>query len=37
MFNSLYILLIIIGSLIIGMALGARIRHRRNKQQHPDQ
>lgn len=37
MFNSLYIFLIIVGSLIIGMALGVRLRHRRDKQQHPDQ
>lgn len=36
MFNSLYIFLIIVGSLIIGMALGARLRNRRNKDRLPE-
>lgn len=37
MFNSLYIFLIIVGSLIIGLALGARLRQRRGNKQHPEQ
>jgi hypothetical protein len=36
MFSSLYLFLIVVGSLIIGLALGARLRNRRNKGPHPD-
>ncbi len=37
MFSSIYLLLIVVGSLIIGMALGARLRNRRSKNQQHDQ
>ena len=37
MLSIIYLLLIVVGSLIIGMALGARLRNRRNKDQHSDQ